>query len=218
MSKLLVCAVLVLLLTACPGGWRTVMVSNFSLTPPPPGVREYPKYYPALDAPSAVVDDVLLLQWGSSNPHDLAYKEPVDAVYHISGYVSGKTDDISVDLSSFVLDNLEGSGSLTPNVSLAPKRVKVNIPLQGERTVCDFGPEALATVTGMISVPKYDGTEWPPKDIDHSILCVLLDFKISIREISPDKRFQLHFRYFVGGVAKEATLYFYPIKYRYFQS
>lgn len=194
-----------------------MMISVSSTAPPPPGIKDYPRYT-ALIAPPVTLDEALLLQWGSANPHDLGYKDPVDAPYHISGYVSAMAKDVSVDLSSFVLDNLEGSVPLRPNVSVAPKRVKVTLPLEGERTMCDFSAGVLITASGKTPIPEYDGLEWPPKDIDNSILCVLLDFRISIRQISPDKRFQLHFRYFVNGAPKDATLYFYPIKYRYFQS
>lgn len=217
MKSVLLCTALVLLLSGCPGGWRTVMISLNSATPPSPGITEY-QYHPGLLASGVTLDNALLLQLDSTNPHDLGDKQPVDAPYHISGYVSAKTDDISIDLSSFVLDNLEGSAPLKPEVSLAPKRVNVKFPIEGERTVCDFGADVLVAKIGVIPVPKYDGSDWPPKNIDHSILCVLLDFKVSIREVSPDKRFQLHFRYFIHNTPKQATLYFYPIKYRYFQS
>ncbi|MGH8403479.1 MAG: membrane lipoprotein lipid attachment site-containing protein, partial [Gammaproteobacteria bacterium] len=82
MKNILLYAVLMLTLTGCPGGWRTVMTSEYSLTPPPPGIKEYPRYT-GVTAPAVTLDDTLLLQWGSSNYHDLGYKEPVDAPYHI---------------------------------------------------------------------------------------------------------------------------------------
>lgn len=218
MKNAFIVATLGLFLSGCPGGWRTEMISIYSLTRPSPGIKEYQKYYPGLIAPAVTVDNAILMQWGSSNPHDLAYKEPVDAPYHISGYVSSKIDNVSIDLSSFMLDNLEGSIPLRPEVSLAPKRVRVNISTEGGRTLCDFSPNELVVASGVVRVPKYDIEEWPPKDIDDSILCVLLNFKISIREISPEKQFQVHFRYFIRGIQKEATLYFYPIKFRWFRS
>lgn len=215
-----ICACLIVLLTGCVGGLRTVMISNFSLNPPPPGIRDYPKYYVGLNSSSATLDDALLLQLYSGNFQDLADKEPVDAPYYISGHVSSRIDGVSIDLSSFTMDNLIGAAPLHPEVSLTSKRANIKA-LDGNTRVCSYSENSHVTditMTGIVAVPKYDGSEWPPKDIDDSILCVLLNFKISSRAVNPTKRFQLHFRYFVGSVAKEATLYFYPIKYRYFQS
>lgn len=220
MRAISICTCLILLLTGCVGGLRTVMISNFSLNPPPPGIRDYPKYYVGLNSSSATLDDALLLQLYSGNFQDMADKEPVDAPYYISGHVSSKIDGVSIDLSSFTIDNLMGTVPLHPKVSLTQKRANIKV-LAGDTRVCSYSENSHITgipAIGVAAVPKYDGAEWPPKDIDNSILCILLNFKISARTVSPTKRFQLHFRYFVGGVAKEATLYFYPIKYRYFQS
>lgn len=206
-----------IILSGCVGGLRTVMISNFSLTPPPPGIRNYEKYYIGLNASSGILDDALLLQLYSGNFQDMADKEPIDMPYQITGIVSSKIDGISIDLSSFVLDHLEGSPQLNAQATLTSKRA--TIKLLGRTTlVCDFLGNAQDVPSSIAPVPKYDGMDWPPQGADNSILCISLKFGASIRVVSPEQRFQLHFRYFVRGVPKKATLYFYPIKYHYFQA
>lgn len=208
------------LLTACPGGWRTVMVSTYSLAQPRPGeVLFHEGYLSEYAIPAVKIDDVLYAQMRSDNRDDLRIESSLDARYSIEAWFSANQNDVRIDASSFLLNHSDKNSSLRPTVLVTHERAVVTTYGREPYTVCDFQYpyDGTQKVTGLIPVPRLGDSAWPPENYDDSVLCMRLVFDASVSEVPPQQQFQLSFQYYIGEQSKDVTLYFYPLKYTVFR-
>jgi hypothetical protein len=218
MMRLILFVFLTLLLTACVGGMRTEIISTYGLKPPKNGIiKSYPDYDESVISPTLLIGGDFFVRLFPANPHDLGYRTPRDLPFRMSAYISAKIDNVAVDMSSFRI-HVARSNLIKPDVYVAWERKTVNWTGSKEITGCDY--DRLTKTEEIINLPVMKGNKLPPDpdDVDKSVVCLDLKFNVSNLELTPEKRFQLHFDYIVNGVRKNAVLYFYPIQYRYFLS
>lgn len=219
--RILLLFFLMVTLTGCPGGWREKMISTYSLEPvAPDAVLTHHGYgFGDLIAPPYLLDGVLYLQMFSSNPHDLAFDQPTESLFQINGLIAAAIPGVTIDSRSFrILKNNDENKAIEPSlVEVAYERTYVQHYMQEPRNVCGFLKGTTTIESTRLSVPKFKGGQWPPYNIDDSVLCASIGFPVSIRDIPPQKQFQLKFTYYVSDIPHEATLYFYPFKYTVFE-
>lgn len=212
---------LAFLLVGCPGGWRDKMISTYSLHPVPSGTVLFATGgYPAeLVSQPYLIDGVLYLRMFAKNPHDLAFDDPVDAKFHISGLMSAAVEDISIDVASFHIERVGEQDVLLERVVVTYARPAVKHYGEQPKTTCGYWESEIILESGYLEIPRYAREDaWPPYNIDDSILCFYVDFPLSILDIPPSSYFQLKFDYAHQGKKKEVTIYFYPLKYEDFEN
>lgn len=218
MKRCALIMLIALLLMACPGGWRTVMISTYALDKPKPGeIVTHEGYIDEYARPAFQINDILYVQMRSDNYDDLGIKTPLGNQYEIEVWLSATEKNILIDSSSFVLQRENEATSLSPLVLITEERGMVNEYGRAPYTVCDFRGDNAQKKTDLISIPRFKGEVWPPESYGDDILCMRLVFTAPISEVPPQNQFQLSFQYIVDGQPKNVTLYFYPLKYTVFR-